>query len=56
MSGEMKPTLTYNRVFYKYWVFRTYRVFRKNCVFFTIHCNPSLAYIAARDFKALNAM
>ena len=24
-----------------------YRVFRKNCVFFTIHYNPSLAYIAA---------
>ena len=23
-----------------------YRVFRKNCVFFTIHCKPSLAYIA----------
>ena len=24
----------------------TYRMFRKNCVFFTIHCNPSLTYIA----------
>ena len=36
-----------------------YRVFRKNCVFFTIHCNRSLAYIAARDLQfstALNAM
>ena len=28
-----------------------YRVFRKNCVFFTIHCNTSLAYIAARDLQ-----
>ena len=29
-----------------------YRVFRKNCVFFTIHCNPSLAYIAVRDLRS----
>ena len=29
-----------------------YRVFRKNCVFCTIHCNPSLAYIAERDFQS----
>ena len=29
-----------------------YRVFRKNCVFFTIHCNPSLAYIAVRDLQS----
>ena len=29
-----------------------YRVFRKNCVFFTIHCNSSLAYIAVRDLKS----
>ena len=27
-------------------------VFRKNCVFFTIHCNPSLAYIAVRDLQS----
>ena len=24
-------------------------MFRKNCVFFTIHCHPSLAYNAVRD-------
>ena len=29
-----------------------YRVFRKNCVFFTIYCNPSLAYIAVRDLQS----
>ena len=28
-----------------------YRVFRKNCVFFTIHCNPCLAYISVRHSK-----
>ena len=29
------------------------RVFRKNCgFFFTIHCNPSLAYIAVRDLQS----
>ena len=34
-----------------------YRVFRKNCVFFNIHCNPSLAYISLQEiFKVLNAM
>ena len=34
-----------------------YRVFRENCVFFIIHCNPSLAYISLQEiFKALNAM
>ena len=34
-----------------------YRVFRKKCVFFTIHCNPSLAYISLQEiFKALNSM
>ena len=34
-----------------------YRVFRKNCVFFIIHCNSSLAYIALQEFfKAFNAM
>ena len=34
-----------------------YKVIRKLCFFFTIHCNPSLAYIAAvKTFKALNAM
>ena len=32
-----------------------YRVFRKKC-FFTIHCNPSLAYTPKVTFKALNAM
>ena len=26
----------------------TYRVLGKNCVFFTIYCNPFLAYIAIR--------
>ena len=31
---------------YMYWVFR------KNCVFFTIHCSPSLAYIAVRDLQS----
>ena len=25
---------------------------RKNCVFFTIHCNPSLAYKALRDLQS----
>ena len=29
-----------------------FRVFRKNCVFFKIHCNPSLAYIAVRDHQS----
>ena len=29
--------------------FEMYRVFRKNCVFFTIHCNPSLAYNSVKD-------
>ena len=29
-----------------------YRVFRKNCVFFTIHCTPSLAYIAVRGLQS----
>ena len=29
-----------------------YRVLKKNCVFFTIHCNPSLAYIAERDLQS----
>ena len=29
-----------------------YRVLRKNCVFFTIHCNSSLAYIAVRDLQS----
>ena len=30
-----------------------YMVFRKNCgFFFTIHCNPSLAYIAVRDLQS----
>ena len=24
----------------------------KNCVFFTIRCNPSLAYIAVRDLQS----
>ena len=27
-------------------------VHRKNCVFFTIHCNPSLAYVAIRDLQS----
>ena len=27
-------------------------MFRKNCVFFTIHGNPSLAYIAVRDLQS----
>ena len=29
-----------------------YRVFRKNCVFFTIHCNPQLAFITVREFQS----
>ena len=29
-----------------------YRMFRENCVFFTIHCNPSLAYIAVGDLQS----
>ena len=29
-----------------------YRVFRKNCLFFTIHCNPSLTYNAVRDLES----
>ena len=29
-----------------------YRVFRKNCIFFTIHCNTSLAFIAIRDLQS----
>ena len=29
-----------------------YRVFRKNCVFFTIHCNTSLASISVRDLQS----
>ena len=29
-----------------------YRVFRKNCGFITIHCKPSLAYIAVRDLQS----
>ena len=29
-----------------------YRVFRKKGVFFTNHCNPSLAYIAVRDLQS----
>ena len=32
----------------------TYRVFRKNCIFYKIHCNPSLAYTF--NFQALNLM
>ena len=31
---------------------KIYRVFRKNCVFFTIHCNHSLAYIAVKDLQS----
>ena len=26
--------------------------YRKNCVFFTIHCNPSLVYVAVRDLQS----
>ena len=29
-----------------------YRVLRKNCVFFTIYCNHSLAYAAVRDLQS----
>ena len=29
-----------------------YRVFRKYCVFFIIHCNTSLAFIAVRDLQS----
>ena len=29
-----------------------YRVFRKNCVFITIHLNPYLAYIAVRNLQS----
>ena len=29
-----------------------YRVFIKYCVFFTIHCIPSLAYIAVKDLQS----
>ena len=29
-----------------------YKVFKKNCVFFTTHCNPSLADIAVRDLQS----
>ena len=40
-------------------IYIKYRVFMKKC-FFTIHCNPSLAFIAVRDLqssqRALNAM
>ena len=36
---------------YLTYILSIYRVFRKNCVFFTIHCNPSLAYIAVRDLQ-----
>ena len=28
------------------------KVLRKYCVFFTIHCDPSLAYIAVRDLQS----
>ena len=28
-----------------------YRVFRKTCVFFIFHCNPSLAYIAVSELQ-----
>ena len=32
-------------------------MFRKNCVFFIIHCNPSIAYISLQEIcKAPNAM
>ena len=27
-------------------------MFRKNCVFFQNHCNPSLAYIAVKDLQS----
>ena len=30
----------------------TYSVFRKKLCFFTIHCNPCLAYIAVRDHQS----
>ena len=30
----------------------SYRLLRKNCVFFPIHCNLSLAYIAVRDLQS----
>ena len=37
--------------------YELYRVFRQNCVFFIIQCNPSLAYISLQEiFKALNLM
>ena len=33
-----------------------YRVFRKNCAFLTIYCNPSLAYIVVRDLQSYQHM
>ena len=38
------------------WLTYTYRVFRKNCVFFTIHCTPPSPTSLSEAFKALNAM
>ena len=36
---------------------RLNRVFRKKCVFFITHCNPTLAYVSLQEnFKALSAM
>ena len=39
-------------------LFHKYRVFRKNCVFFIIYCNPSLANKSLQEiFKTIiNAM
>ena len=36
----------------KWHLSKRYRVLRKNCAFFTIHCNPSLAYIVVRDLQS----
>ena len=56
------PDLKVNNIFFLYQKVNPlkcmYRVFTKNCVFFTIHYNPSLAYIiAVKDLQgSLNAM
>ena len=47
----MKASDLSTQLFLVFCVFK-YRVFRKNCVFFTIQCNPSLAYIAVRELQS----
>ena len=52
--GQLRRRCSYNnnKEKWQYTFFFTYRMFRKNCVFFTIHCNPSLASIAVRDLQS----